>query len=945
MSQIDCQPGQRWISNTEPELGLGIAFEVADRRVVITFPASDERRTYALDNAPLTRVRYRVADRIRSEDGAELIVAEWREADGCIVYRGLDARGDERELHEIDLDSFVQFNRPLDRMFTGQIDKLSRYELRAKTLGLQHRHQVSPVYGLLGPRVQMLPHQFYIADTVSSRHAPRVLLADEVGLGKTIEAGLVLHRLLHLGRVERALVVVPDHLIHQWLVEMLRRFNLAFSIIDAEIAEELAASDDSGNPFESAQLVLAPLGCLVDDQALLDAAEQAPWDMLIVDEAHHLGWEEDAPSAQYTAVARLAHRSSGLLLLTATPQQLGISGHFARLALLDPHRYDSLEAYLAEEQQYAAVSDLVRALQSTGDPPDGALLERITALLGTDRVAALGNAADSASRAAIVRELLDHHGTGRVLLRNCRDNIDGFPDRVLHRYQLEAPAQYRRSWPSAAAALTPEQSFDDGWLQFDPRAEWLADWLKSHRRDKTLVICASADTAQALEAWLRLRRGIRTAVFHEDMDLLQRDRAAAYFADPEEDAEALVASEIGSEGRNFQFARHLVLFDLPLNPDLLEQRIGRLDRIGQQYTVEIHVPCFSNHASSALLAWLHDGLNALERVCPAGATLYAEFAAELDTVLAQPDDDAALQDLVSRTATRRLALQEQLQRGRDRLLELNSFDRDHAVQVIKAVEQTAQAPTLRQYMAEVFDEFGVDHEDNDASSEVVQPGDHMRCESFPGLPDGGITVSYAREQALLRDDMHFLTWEHPMVAGAMDMVLGSEFGNTSFGVVKTAALAPGSVLVECLFVIVCPAPRGLRVERFLQESSLRIVVDTNGTELTERCTAQWMTEAVRAVPAATAQKVVARMRDQIEQLADHATHVCETRQEKIIRHALAQMNSILEQEISRLQQLARVNPNVRAAEVEALERDRDGYARYLQAAQLKLDAVRVVIAT
>ena len=81
MSLTDCQPGQRWISNTEPELGLGIAFEVAYRRVVITFPASDERRTYALDNAPLTRVRYRVADRIRGEDGTELIVAEWREAE------------------------------------------------------------------------------------------------------------------------------------------------------------------------------------------------------------------------------------------------------------------------------------------------------------------------------------------------------------------------------------------------------------------------------------------------------------------------------------------------------------------------------------------------------------------------------------------------------------------------------------------------------------------------------------------------------------------------------------------------------------------------------------------------------------------------------------------------------------------------------------------------
>ena len=90
---LECQPGQRWISNTEPELGLGIVYEVAGRRVVMSFPAGDERRTYALDNAPLTRVRYRIADRVRTEDGRELIVSEHLEVEGCIVYRGINVEG------------------------------------------------------------------------------------------------------------------------------------------------------------------------------------------------------------------------------------------------------------------------------------------------------------------------------------------------------------------------------------------------------------------------------------------------------------------------------------------------------------------------------------------------------------------------------------------------------------------------------------------------------------------------------------------------------------------------------------------------------------------------------------------------------------------------------------------------------------------------------------
>lgn len=97
---------------------------------------------------------------------------------------------------------------------------------------------------------------------------------------------------------------------------------------------------------------------------------------------------------------------------------------------------------------------------------------------------------------------------------------------------------------------------------------------------KVLVICAKATTALQLEQVLREREGIRAAVFHEGMSIIERDRAAARFAEEDTGAQVLLCSEIGSEGRNFQFASNLVMFDLPFNPDLLEQRIGRLDRIG-----------------------------------------------------------------------------------------------------------------------------------------------------------------------------------------------------------------------------------------------------------------------------------------------------------------------------------------------------------------------------
>ena len=348
-------PGQRWISNTESELGLGIIVELANRRVEISFPASGERRTYAVDNAPISRVQYDVGQQVQNELGTLITINDVLENQGCLIYNGVDEQGEAVILPEIELSSFIQFSKPQDRLFAGQIDKNRAFQLRCQTLEHIRHKQQSPVSGLLGPRVQLLPHQLYIASEAANRYAPRVLLADEVGLGKTIEAGLILHQQLISGRAKRVLVVVPDSLLHQWLVEMLRRFNLFFTILDEARCEGLEESGDAEsdpffdeeqeqqqdgyNPFESAQLVLCTLSFLTDNPNRHAQAVAADWDLLIVDEAHHLQWSEAEASPAYQCIESLAGQTKGLLLLTATPEQLGVASHFARLRLLDPDRY------------------------------------------------------------------------------------------------------------------------------------------------------------------------------------------------------------------------------------------------------------------------------------------------------------------------------------------------------------------------------------------------------------------------------------------------------------------------------------------------------------------------------------------------------------------------------------------------------------------------------
>ncbi len=271
-------------------------------------------------------------------------------------------------------------------------------------------------------------------------------------------------------------------------------------------------------------------------------------------------------------------------------------------------------------------------------------LNMLGEMIGEQDIEPLLQAANSDSedaqsaRQELVSMLMDRHGTSRVLFRNTRNGVKGFPKRELHTIKLPLPTQYqtaikvsgimgaRKSAEDRARdMLYPERIYQEfegdnaTWWNFDPRVEWLMGYLTSHRSQKVLVICAKAATALQLEQVLREREGIRAAVFHEGMSIIERDRAAAWFA--EEDttgAQVLLCSEIGSEGRNFQFASHMVMFDLPFNPDLLEQRIGRLDRIGQAHDIQIHVPYLEKTAQylektaqSVLVRWYHEGAGAL----------------------------------------------------------------------------------------------------------------------------------------------------------------------------------------------------------------------------------------------------------------------------------------------------------------------------------------------
>jgi len=964
---MDIVIGQRWVSHTDSSLGLGIIVEVTGRIITVSFPAIAETRNYARNNSPLSRIRYAVGDIISNMDEQEFIVQEVLEEKGLIGYlcsqhnpdKSSSDNPEELLIPELDLNCFVQLSTPRQRLLSGQFDGNSAFRLRLETLNHLNRLQQSPVAGLQGARAELLPHQVYIANEVAKRHAPRVLLADEVGLGKTIEAGMILHQLIHTSQAQRILILVPESLLHQWLVEMLRRFNLPFALfnkqrfealsmpsVDAFGEEDIINDFEQSNLFSTEQRILTSLDLFLSNPLIKQQALEAEWDLIIIDEAHHLQWSEQSTSSEYEFVEQLAKVCEGLLLLTATPEQVGIESHFARLRLLDPDRFYDLARFKNEEQGFQRLNQSLEGLQqliegTTDQQTSDDIINTVSLSLPENlQQDFIQQANDKKQLKLLIKRLLDQHGTGRILFRNTRSSFhsssQGFPERELHHYPLPCPTLYQNQKTAAVSneqQLHPEHQFqEDEWINVDPRVEWLQKLLKSLKLSKALVICHHADTAKALDKFLNLRAGIRCTSFYPGLSIIERDRAAAYFADSESGAQVLVCSEIGSEGRNFQFAHHLVLFDLPLNPDLIEQRIGRLDRIGQQQTIQIHVPYIQQTAQEVIFNWYNQGLDLFQHSCSAGFAIYEHFAESLQNQLLNPETSQTT--LISETADYRDKITRQMQEGRDRLLELNSCDSAKADKLIKEITNEEQSTELHDYMIRVFDEYGVDHDYHSEHALVIKPTDHMRSEHFPGLNDDGKTITFNRRKALNREDIDFLSWEHPMVVEIMEAISSSDIGNAAVTSISIPGLKQGTLLLESCFTVEKMAPANLQLQRYLPVQPLRFLVDSKGKDLTKVVSHQNLNQMAKKLLMRVSRPIVEQVRNEIEQMLLFSQKIAEIKLPEIIIKAKSEMQESLGIELSRLISLKKVNPNIRELEIDFLRQQISDSNDYIHKAKI-----------
>ena len=894
------------MSRSEPKLGLGVIVEVEGVQVVVLYPAAEETRRYSLKTAPLVRVLFKEGDEIQNQVEEKFRVERVEETEtGLVNYYCAGAE----ILEEVDLLDTLSFSSPDDRLLAGICDDFRLFDFRQRALRWNTEVRQSPARGFAGGRVDLIPHQFAIVAEAASRLYPRLLLADEVGLGKTIEACLILHHLNLTGRAKRILILVPEALVHQWFVELYKRFNMLFALFDEPRALSIEEGDPTANPFLDSQLILASTDFLSESNKRSEQAREAGFDLLIVDEAHHLDWSPEESSPAYEMVEGLAKVVPSLLLLTATPQQLGPEGHFARLRLLDPARYTNLDEFVAEAESYEPLAEVVEKLSEGGVPSDKELAPFVKTSPRINKHLDALKKGDEDARELLTSELVDSFGTGRCLFRNTRDRLTGFPKR---RLELSPLAKGKK------ASL------------------WLAELLGKLGDAKVLLITHTTDAATRIQENLLELVNVETALFHEELSIMERDRNAAWFADPE-GARILICSEIGSEGRNFQFAHHLVLFDLPQNPEVLEQRIGRLDRIGQTEDIVIHVPYVPDTGYELLTRWLAEGLGAFEKPLKGAATLTAELLPELMEFVAEMPSPKVFESFLTKTRKRREEVADELASGHDRLLALGAPPTARAEELLGTVDDADADRKFEAFSLRLFDHLGLDVDDLAERNYHLKRGQRL-SETFADLPEDGLAVTFDRSEALFREDLTFLTADHPSFWTALDQFLSDDTGNSTFAHWKTGK--GKGIYLQCGFLLESLAPERLHIDRFLAPTLISVTVDhreqaRNGEEL------------FRDVPLRPADphRLVSQesfRKNILPALMKKAREIADEQSVAPLEQAREKAVTSLDASLARLKDLANRNPQVSPDEIEALEERKKEVLFALEHSRLRLDCIRLV---
>jgi ATP-dependent helicase HepA len=958
--------GQRYKSLAEPDLGVGEVVGLDKMNFAIQFPRTGEQRIYRQKGAPVERYAYEVGDVLNLEGGKVLTVAKIENVDGLNNYIGKAKSILESELPFTDEKSGENL---LSSIFESPVEDIESWELRSRALELKSRIESSPMRGLVGARIDAIPHQLYIAATATAEpRIPRRLLSDEVGLGKTIEAGLIFHRLKLTGQIKRVLVLTPESLSHQWMVEMYRRFNTLFAMINDDYVESIEEADPDANPFELKNEVICDLDFVFCEGRRMRQVLETSWDLVIVDEAHRIDPGEAENSYEYEFLKKLTRKTPGLLLLTATPIQLQLRAHFSRLHLIDPVRFADFEKWEVEHTNYQGVANELKELADVLKDDPKAWKKTIGSLPKDSKVSKLLEEQPEIFELEpdrCLRHLTDTLGTGRSVIRNTRQAIGGFPGRDLHTYEINEDEIYRRLTDEfltedidySKVDLELNQSFcvDKDFIEEqqakklvstlwprDEKVKWLVEFLSNViKGEKVLCLCSTREAVVGIQETLARLTNIEVAVFFEDMPIVSRDRAAAWFAQ-EDGAQILIASEIGSEGRNFQFAKHIIMYDLPLEPGLLEQRIGRLDRIGQKNTINIHVPYVEDTPQQRLLEWYNEGLNAFLQPLLGVEVVQEKYKDELMHFIFNPgaEPEKMKKDLLSRVQIDTAEVRSKVEEGRDRLMEINSFDRRAANELVQGMADWDDDFEVMALVLEILEHLHVNIKNGTVRGTwIVKPGEGMKVAEIPGLPEEGITVTGDREIALTREDVQFISIDHPLTQTILEIYLDSNEGQIQFSTGKGALKG---IFFEAIFRWESPQNPKWQLAPYYTDKYFHVCVDKQG-----KSSARYIEEIENGDLNEGSGSILPKLEEML--IEDFSTiekgleKSAKKHGKKMAEETLAKSTTVINSEIQRLKVLQKVDPERVGKRLMVLKRFVSEIEDASKSYSVQLDSLRMVV--
>lgn len=869
----------------QPEWGIGhlISVEEGGLRALVQFPGrpNEEALTVSTRGGALVHATLEPGTAFKTHKGRTgVVVNEEEGARGLKRYAVKFDDGKDDEYPETELRALPPRPDLLAMLKEGRVADAKNFVLRRSALMLDDERRNDALGALLASRVMVKPHQVGVVQRVLSSHRPRFVLADEVGLGKTIEAGMIFSALRLAGLARRVLVVAPSHLTVQWLVELFHKFNHLFTLMDTERYEQSLDEQPEVSPWARFNFVVTSLELL---QRNADYRKQAgdpatPWDLVIIDEAHHLKGEKAHEAAQ-----ALAKNSWGLLLLTATPMQLDPAEYQSLLALIDPNTAPSTKEFEARLARQEELSAALRAL-----------------LAGKSTKAAVKDLASKFPRDEALQEiddpdemllhLAETYSLSDRLIRNRRVTVGGFSERKLHVHPVElskeevaardaalaqlakdgtvhgaalanlvrrlesSPAAFLAAMRANKALVGMKLTLPDRDAKYSAFVKLLKGVWAKEPRAKLLVFTEARDTLESLQSRLRNEQ-IEALAYHGELPLAERDRQVARFRDPE-GPRLLLSTEVGGEGRNFQFAHHLVNYDLPWSPATMEQRIGRLDRIGQTQSVDIHVFEAPGTFSADVLAVLRDAVG-----------VFGETVGGLDAVLEEVEPrltELALADAkdragyVKQLTTRVKKAREQVKKAYDPLLDLRSFDKEE----VKALVQRSHERTgmeadedeslddglwsiardlderLEETITELADRIGI-KVDQDQEVDAFQCAFHfghaLNVEALPGYDiteERTVLGTFWRDTAVEQEEIEYFATGHPLVEALFGFLRDGPYGRNGvrFLDVKKPIRAKG---IEFQFHVTTPEPSdtspGARVpsrqlSRYLSASLLSVAV-------------------------------------------------------------------------------------------------------------------------